>query len=80
MNSRWIIDCIRTYWQKWLTIVSKTKTGPVLPKIVNGWPANKWYKIPQIAPDRRLSIAAMLLSVALLKRPPKVIIGDKQAK
>ena len=45
--------------QKRLTIVSKTSTGPVLPKIVNGWPANKWYKHPQIAPDRRLSIAAL---------------------
>jgi hypothetical protein len=53
-----------------------------------------------MAPDRRLSIAALkkekkflsfqkpisvllntiLLSVALLKRPPNVIMGDKQAK
>lgn len=41
------------------TIVSKTNTGPVLPKIANGWPLNKWYKQPQMTPDRRLSMAAL---------------------
>ena len=46
------------YVQKLLTMVSKTSTGPVLPRIVNGWPANRWYKQPQMAPERRLSIAA----------------------
>ena len=46
------------YLQKSNRIVSNTRTGPVLPRIVKGWPLNKPYKMPQIAPDSRLSIAA----------------------
>lgn len=49
---------VNEYLQKSKSIVSKTSTGPVLPKIVRGWPLNKPYKIPQIAPDKRLSMAA----------------------
>lgn len=45
------------YFEKSFRIVSNTKTGPVLPKIVSGCPANKLYIIPHTAPDNRLSIA-----------------------
>lgn len=52
---------LKNYFENSFTIVSNTKTGPVLPKIVSGWPANKLYKIPQTAPDKRLSIADLNL-------------------
>ena len=45
------------YFEKLFNIVSNTRTGPVLPNIVKGWPAKRLYIIPQIAPDKRLSIA-----------------------
>lgn len=38
-------------------IFSKTKTGPVLPRIVRGCPANKEYAIPVIEAPNRDSIA-----------------------
>jgi hypothetical protein len=46
------------YVQNLNTILSKTRTGPVDPMIVSGWPPNKWYEIPHIAPLTRLSMAA----------------------
>ena len=36
--------------------------------------------IPQTKPETRDSIAAMLLPVAWPKRPPNVMMGDRQAK
>ena len=53
-----IITKLDTYKQKLYIIVSKTSTGPVLPIIVSGCPANKCQVIPQIAPLIKLSIAA----------------------
>jgi hypothetical protein len=41
-------------------MLSKTSTGPVLPIIVIGWPANNEKLTPQIKPERRLSIAPLL--------------------
>jgi len=46
------------YLQNLNTMVSNTSTGPVDPITVSGWPANKWYEMPHIAPLTRLSIAA----------------------
>ena len=37
-------------------MVSKTRTGPVLPMMVSGCPENSAYDIPQMAPDNKLSI------------------------
>lgn len=37
-------------------ILSNTRTGPVLPMIVNGCPENSEYVIPTTAPDNILSI------------------------
>ena len=51
-------DDHHAHLQNRFTIVSNTSTGPVLPRMVNGWPENRWYRQPQIAPDKRLSIAA----------------------
>jgi hypothetical protein len=61
-------------------MVSKTSTGPVLPKMVSGWPANKAYVTPTTAPETKDSIAAMLLPVASPSNPPNVMIGVRQAK
>lgn len=59
---------------------SNTRTGPVEPRIVSGWPENSPYPIPHTNPETRDSIAAMLLFVAFPSKPPKVIMGVKQAK
>ena len=61
-------------------MVSKTRTGPVDPRMVSGCPEKKPYPIPHTKPETRDSIAAMFFPVASLKRPPKVMIGDRQAK
>lgn len=61
-------------------MVSKTKTGPVDPRIVNGCPEKNPYPIPQTNPETKDSMAAIFFPVASLKRPPNVIIGDRQAK
>jgi len=52
----------------------------VEPSIVNGCPEKKPYPMPQTKPETSDSIAAMFFPVASLRRPPKVMIGDKQAK
>ena len=66
--------------QKSKRIVSKTKIGPVEPRIVSGCPENNPYVIPTIKPDTKDSIAAILLSVASPSNPPNVIIGVRHAK
>lgn len=50
------------------------------PRIVNGWPEKNPYPIPHTKPETSDSIAAIFFPVASLRRPPKVIMGDKQAK
>ena len=55
------------YLENSFRIVSKTRTGPVLPMIVRGWPANKLYIIPHTAPDKRLSIADFNLEEKIKK-------------
>lgn len=62
------------------TIVSKTRTGPVDPKIVSGCPEKKPYPMPQIKPDTSDSMAAILFPVTPPNSPPNVIIGERQAK
>ena len=66
--------------QKSNRIVSKTKIGPVEPRIVSGWPENSPYVTPTIKPDTKDSIAAILLLVASPSNPPNVMIGVRQAK
>lgn len=61
-------------------MVSNTRTGPVDPKMVSGCPEKKPQPIPHTKPDTKDSIAAMLFPVAWPKRPPNVIMGDRQAK
>ena len=61
-------------------MVSNTRTGPVDPRMVSGCPEKKPQPIPQTKPETRDSIAAMLLPVAWPKRPPNVMMGDRQAK
>lgn len=39
-------------------MASNTKTGPVLPIMVSGWPAKNAHKMPTTAAERILSIAA----------------------
>lgn len=45
------------YLQNLKRIFSKTRTGPVLPRMVRGWPANREYAIPVIEAPNRDSIA-----------------------
>lgn len=52
----------------------------MLPRIVRGCPEKNPYPIPQIKPETKDSIAAILFPVAEPRRPPNVMIGDKQAK
>ena len=49
---------IVTYLQTSKTIVSKTSTGPVLPKIVSGCPLKRPYIMPHSAPHTKLSMVA----------------------
>ncbi len=53
---------------------------PVDPRMVNGCPENIPNKTPQIIPETRDSMDAMWFLVASPNRPPKVMIGVKQAK
>lgn len=48
---------LRTYLQNLKRIFSNTKTGPVLPRIVRGWPANREYATPVSDAPNRDSIA-----------------------
>uniref|UniRef100_A0A182J676 Uncharacterized protein n=1 Tax=Anopheles atroparvus TaxID=41427 RepID=A0A182J676_ANOAO len=62
------------------TIVSKTSTGPVEPRMVSGWPEKNPYPMPHTNPDTSDSIAAILFPVAVPSSPPNVMIGERQAK
>ncbi len=46
-----------TYLQNLKRIFSKTSTGPVLPRMVRGWPANREYATPVIDAPSKDSIA-----------------------
>ena len=61
-------------------MLSNTRTGPVDPRMVSGYPEKKPYNIPHTKPDTRDSRAAMLLPVAWPNRPPNVMMGERQAK
>ena len=50
--------------QKSYIMVSKTKIGPVEPKIVRGWPEKKPKITPTISPETMDSIDAIRFSVA----------------
>lgn len=47
----------QTYLQNLNNIFSNTSTGPVLPSMVRGWPANREYAIPVMEAPNRDSIA-----------------------
>lgn len=51
---------ITTYLQNLNKIFSNTRTGPVLPRIVRGCPANNEYAIPVNDAPKRDSIALCL--------------------
>lgn len=56
----WILKVLNngiTYLQNLKRIFSNTKTGPVLPRIVRGCPANREYAIPVIEAPNKDSIA-----------------------
>ena len=61
-------------------MVSKTRVGPVGPKMDNGCPDQNPYATPTTIPPIRASITDMWLSVASPSKPPKVTTGAKIAK
>ena len=64
---------LNTYLQKSYRMVSNTRMGPVRLMIVNGWPEKRPYNTPTTKPPIRVSIAAILFSVASPNSPPKVM-------
>lgn len=59
---------------------SKTKTGPVEPKMVSGCPEAIPQTTPHRKPEQRDSMVPKRFSVASPSRPPNVMMGVKQAK
>lgn len=50
-----MIRCFHTYLLKLNRSLSKTRTGPVLLKMVSGWPAKRQKMAPETAVPRKLS-------------------------
>lgn len=68
-----------TYLQVSNMIVSKTRIGPVGPKMESGCPEKNPKVMPTMLLPKRVSITDILFSVASAKSPPNVINGARTA-